>query len=225
MSGHHAVPTGGVWISDNGRLPKRNDRDLYITPRAVVEVAFRFLSKRTCEDFSFPNPRRILDLGAGEGIWGEMAHEFWPTAFIHGVEIYAGQKAHSAYNLWSQADMQTWNSSYACQPFDLAIGNPPYSLDEESVRIALNRVRQGGYVLMLLPLTFMTSQSRRDGLFRQYPLYAYAQYSQRISWSGDGKTPPRDHGLYLWKKGWDGPWRGYFLPNTLPCSENGNSAV
>jgi len=186
-----------------------------------VEVALQFLKEQVDDGSLFSDwtwdagskrPWRILDLGAGEGAWGEAAREHWPSAFIHGVELRRVTKP-ASYSLWSIIDMQEWNQCYAAQPFDIVIGNPPYCLAEQAVRIGLERVRDGGYVMQLLPITFLTSQGRRDGLFKEYPLYSYAQYSQRISWTDNGKTPPRDHALYLWKKGWGGPWEGHFLPN------------
>jgi hypothetical protein len=220
MSDHNAILTGGVWCPNNGKLPSRADSDVYLTPKAVVEVAYQFLKEQAQEflvDYTYENGAtralRILDLGAGPGAWGEVARNHWFHAFIQGVEL-RGVEKHPAYNLWSQMEMQQWHTHYACEPFDLVIGNPPYCLAEQAVRIGLERVREGGYVMQLLPITFLTSQGRRDGLFNEYPLYSYAQYSQRISWIDNGKTPPRDHALYLWKKGWEGPWEGHFLPNT-----------
>lgn len=206
-----AVPTGGVWMNDNGRLPKRADSDLYVTPRENVEIALDFLVERVSA-LLHRNNWRILDLGAGPGVWGQAVRVRWPNAFIHGVELRDIPNPGS-YDLWSRIDMRSWAAVYACPTFDLVLGNPPYSLDEEAVRIGLDRVCSGGHVMMLLPITFLTSQSRRDGLYAEYPLRYYAQFSQRISWNGSGKTPPRDHALYVWQKGVRQPFEGYFLPN------------
>ncbi len=223
MSRNNVVSTGGAWLTDTGSLPSRAVADLYVTPRSAVDVAYEFLKEQApefvCKDVLENRGSRnwhLLDLGAGPGVWGEAARARWPSAFIHGVELRS-VSANPAYNEWSTMDMQEWQAYYAdarIRPFDLVVGNPPYSLDEEAVRIGLERLRDGGWALFLLPITFLTSQSRRDGLFKEYPLYAYAQYSQRISWTDNGKTPPRDHGLYLFRRGWSGSWTGHFLPNT-----------
>ena len=221
MSKCKAVASGGVWINDNGKLPKRNDQDAYLTPRENVEVALDFLiaHERWLYRGENSRPLRILDLGSGEGVWGDVARWRWPTAFIHGVELRSIPKPDS-YSLWSIIDMRSWDKYYASNPFDLVLGNPPYCIAEEAVRIGLSKVRANGVVAMLLPITFLTSQGRRDGLYKEHPLRYYAQFSQRISWTADGKTPPRDHALYCWSKGWRGEqFTGYFLPNAERSAE------
>lgn len=216
MPKQRCVPTGGFYVSDNGRLPARAAYDTYLTPPGNVAVAFDFLVEHE-PLLESPFSPRILDLGAGEGVWGQVAREYWPAAFIHGVELRALPKP-ADYNIWSNVDMRSWSNNYDCKPFDLVVGNPPYSLAEEAVRIGLQHVCPGGMVMLLLPLTFLASQSRRDGLYREYPLTYFAQFSQRISWTGNGKTPPRDHALFCWRKGRlplldRKPFHGYFLPN------------
>lgn len=200
-------------------MPKRADQDTYLTPRENVEVALDFLiaKERWLYRGELSRPLRFLDLGAGEGVWGTAARERWPTAFIHGIEIRSVPKP-DAYNIWSLVDFRSWATNYAGREFDLAIGNPPYTLAEEACRIGLDKVRENGIVALLLPITFLTSQGRRDGLYREFPLLYYAQFSQRISWTADGKTPPRDHALYVWgKDSLRSPvtpyFKGYFLPN------------
>lgn len=211
-------------MSDNGKLPQRASQDTYLTPRENVGVAFSFLLERDLgldadENVTESRPWRFLDLGAGaNGVWGEVARCLWPDAFIHGVEIQNVPKP-AAYNWWSCVDMRSWAELYSGKKYDAVFGNPPYALAETAVRIGLDRVEDGGWVAMLLPITFLSSQGRRDGLFRQHPLTYYAQFSQRISWTKNGRTPPRDHALYVFVKGGSGPFQGYFLPNVRSVSE------
>lgn len=222
MSGRsQLITTGGLYINKTPDLPARAEKDLYATPRAAVEQAYQFLLQReptfrAHRAGSFngnsvnSRPWRILDIGAGGGVWGQVAREIWPTAIILGVEERRVPRP-AAYSGWFTADVREWHKTYRGEPFDLVASNPPYYCAEECVRIGMERLREGGFLMMLLELRFLVGQRRRDGLYTEYPLRYFGAYSRRISWTHDGKTPPRDHGLYLFEKGYTGPYQGYFL--------------
>jgi hypothetical protein len=69
----------------------------------------------------------VLDICAGYGAWASEARRIWPDASIDAVEIDASKLEH----------LQKWCDSITigdyrealkkCQPYDLVIGNPPFS--------------------------------------------------------------------------------------------------
>src|SRR5260370_34132868 len=56
----------------------RHDKDVYQTPPEFAQAGL----ERVTVD-----PLRIVDVGAGDGIWGRLARERWPSAYLIGVEL------------------------------------------------------------------------------------------------------------------------------------------
>jgi hypothetical protein len=201
---------GDVYVP-NQELPERAENDRYITPRLECEQAFAMLMKwqplwcslqpaRSTTGQS--RPPYILDPGAGPGIWGTVARDIWPEALIHGIEIQ-DQPRPRAYDRY---DIGRFPGDHSVSGYDLVVGNPPFDQANLFVEESLKRLRQGGWLMFLLPLRYCTGSRRRDGIFQTHPLFLYAVYSRRISWRADGarKTPPRDHALFIWQKGYRG---------------------
>jgi hypothetical protein len=215
------VPLGEVWVRDTGSLPERAAHDKYLTPPDRVATAIQWLrqiERRYCAQhrepgglFNEPRDWRILDIGAGEGVWGIGAREVWPNAHIVGVEFRSECRKPGAYDHYWHGDLQDFPRLWPGNAFDLVIGNPPFYLAEESVRAGLHMLNRDGCLMFLLGLNFITSQGRRDGLYFDHPLKALGVWSRRISWTGNGKTNTRDHAMYLWQLGWQGEFSGYLL--------------
>ncbi len=158
-------------------------------------------------------PTRILDPGAGAGIWGSAARQRWRHARIVGAELRHDEPMHKAYDSYRYGDFLSmpWYES-----FDLVIGNPPYHIAEACVRRSLDLLDEGGYLIFLLRLAFMESLTRAVGLWRDYPCLDVGVYSKRPSFTGDGRTDATAYACFLWKKGYHG--RNAFrllLPATL----------
>jgi methylase of polypeptide subunit release factors len=105
-------------------LKPRDTFDHYPTPLPHVRAGLDLLPAI--------HPARILDPGAGGGIWGTEARSRWPESNITGVELRTINPAlQFPYDCWYTADFLTCPIP---QPFDLVIGNPPYRHAEEFVR-------------------------------------------------------------------------------------------
>lgn len=81
-------------------------------------------------------PSVVVDVGAGVGIFSEVAHEQWPAADIHAVDVNPvtlglQAVAASAWPDWhvklELADYRTWLESYTPSEPTLYLGNPPYT--------------------------------------------------------------------------------------------------
>lgn len=83
-----------------------------------------------------------------------------------------------------------WNEDYK-----VVITNPPYSLAEAFIRHALN-IRSNPYVVMLLRLNFLASESRHP-LFMEYPPDVYV-LPNRPCFTGDGKTDATEYAWFVW---------------------------
>ena len=198
-----AVNIGGNWIHDNGDLPKRVEKDVYLTPAKEAEQAYEFLLQAV-PALNNPNlfPFHILDVGSGGGIWGKVARSLWHQATITGTEIRDIPKP-CGYDHWEVGDFLKYDTCHT--RYDLVVGNPPYYADSDCVKHAMQLLKPGGHLLFLLKLTFITGQKRLETIYQQYGLQAFGVYTHRIRWyslNGDlGGSPPRDHGLFLWQKG------------------------
>lgn len=79
------------------------------------------------------------------------------------------------------------------QPFDVALGNPPFNLALEVVRHALKMSR---VVCMLLRINFLASQRRAAWMRANTPsIYVLPK---RPSFKSDGKTDATEYAWFLW---------------------------
>lgn len=150
----------------------RHERDAYVTPAAFAAAGLALVEGE---------PNRILDPGAGSGVWGEAARERWPWAHIIGVEIESSP-CPNAYSGW-------WSEDYLDRVFgnyDLIMGNPPYAHAEQFIRRSLTQLNYGGVCVFLLRLAFLESQSRGRGLFREHPPERVSVCMKRPVFYGDG---------------------------------------
>ena len=194
-----------IFIKEGTVLPERRPYDLYETPAGRawdgVTVVVEDLV-RSGDDLG-PN-LRILDPGAGAGIWGSCCRNLWPNAWIAGVELREVRPA-GAYDQWVIGEFNEFSiTDPAPGTWDLVIGNPPYRESESFIRVGLHYLRSGGRLLFLLRLAFLEGQRRGDGLWRELPPKRVDVCKARTSFSGDGKSNATAYGLYLWEKGFEG---------------------
>lgn len=182
-----------IYVNQGTTLPKRKDFDFYPTPLPVAVDALRRLPAGV-------NPRNILDPGAGTGVWGKAARFVWPKATVTGVDIRPVARP-PQYSFWFQHDFLLTD---AHGTFDMVVGNPPYKYAEQFVKHGMKHLETGGYLVFLLRLNFLESQSRAAGLWRQHPPCKVVVCSSRISFTGDGKTNATAYAYFIWQKGWQG---------------------
>jgi hypothetical protein len=187
---------------------ERHPHDFYATPRPFVEASLDLLPALT--------PRRILDPGAGDGMWGMVARERWPDAHILGYEI-RDVPWPAAYASWTVggADYLGMVRPNA----DLVIGNPPYSLAEAFVRAALHDLFPGGYLVFLLRLSFLETQGRHKGLWKQFPPQIVGVFADRPSFTSNGDTDNVGAVAVVWQQGWTGDTTLRFISSTQHLGE------
>jgi hypothetical protein len=185
-------------ITTTKQMRPRDANDFYPTPLKTCLRAIALLPN----DFV---PTTILDPGAGTGVWGEAAGEFYPHAAITGVEIRLDARVPAAYNYWYHDDFRLWTPPD--EDFDLIIGNPPYKYAEAFIRFGMDVLRPDGTMCFLLRLAFLEGQNRGKELWRRLPPYMVAVCSERPSFTGDGHTDATAYAMFYWRKGWTGETR------------------
>lgn len=180
----------------------RHLHDFYPTPRGHVEASLDLLP-----DVAF---RRIVDPGAGAGVWGEAARRRWPHAHISGYELRPVPKP-DAYDAWLRGDFL---ATPTYPDVDLVIGNPPYSMAEAFIRRSLGQVMEGGYVLLLLRLGFLEGQKRHRGLWQTYPPLVVGVFGDRPSFTGNGKSDNTAYAVFLWQRGYQADATLRFIQST-----------
>lgn len=185
-----------IYITRGTELPERIPFEHYATERALIRATLE--SHRPLKV-----PQSILDPGAGDGRWGQVAREFYPRAIIDGVEIRDLPMPTGFDGWWQQRDFLTLNRSWR---YDLIIGNPPYgpkrggvSMAECFIRHAWKMLAPGGTMMFLLRLAFQAGAARYEGLWMTHPLYKLVVLSCRPSFYGGG-TNGTDYGLFIWRK-------------------------
>lgn len=202
-----AIFNGNSLIIPGKDVVKDNPDDVFNTPEIVVRSVYRDILTRhlTAE------PRRLLDPGAGGGIWGIVAREQWQEVFIEGVELRPLKNPNPAvYDYWqSGEDFLLANVSLT----DLVIGNPPYgvtggkrdrTLCEKFIRTGMKNLRERGVMVFLLKTVYLEGIERGRSLFRQYRPAAVYVSSRRIHFRKNAKgkkgTNNVSYSLFVWQK-------------------------
>jgi len=180
-------------ITTDKPMRKRAKADHYPTAYGVCAAALRLI--RT-EGVS-----RILDPGAGTGVWGQAARVLWPSAWIIGVEL-RNVPPNTVYDEWQH---RSYKGAQIGDPVDVVMGNPPYKsrLPEYFVEHSLDLLRdRRGTLIQLLPITFLAGQGRGGKLWKVAPpSYVYVM-SRRPSFihSGEkaGNTDATEYALFIW---------------------------
>jgi SAM-dependent methyltransferase len=184
----------------------RKERDHYPTPFALALACVGRAATLTGEaaPLSGLRARNVLDLGAGNGVWGRAARAIYWSAWLDGYELRPSPKP-THYDGWWTEDVLAADFTTR---YGLILANPPYSSAEAFVRLALRLLTPGGRAAFLLPLGFRASQERNKpdgGLWSMAPLRELAVITPRPSFTENGNTDSTDYGLFVFENGYAGP--------------------
>lgn len=182
-------------MSATNRGGKRRESDYYPTPDAVADRVVALCSGHAVSG-------EVLEPSAGSGAFVRAVRKWMPSAHITAVEPHQATDLFAAgASCWSRVSLEEFADE---RRFSLIIGNPPYSLAEEHVRLCLGLLATAGRLVFLLRLSFLES-ARRAALFRETPLSDVHVFSKRPSFTNDGKTDSAAYAVFVWTDGHRGP--------------------
>lgn len=182
-----------------GEGTTRHDRDHYVTPVGVIRPLADELRWHMPSGQGAP---RILDCGAGTGV---IAHTF--RELIPGVEIVAIEsdrtyeeqlRAMSGANVVRIEDyLGPEVLAYRADPFDLVVGNPPFSLWQPFAARSLELIKPDGFVALLGNMHVYGSETRGTW-WRQHENDAQRVIYPRPSFTG-GATDAVEYAWIMWQ--------------------------
>lgn len=171
-------------------LRDREPSDFYPTPIELCRAGLLECMKIT--------PRSALDVGAGDGVWGQALREINPLVRLSGIDIREDAKGKDCgfYDEWILDDFMFYN-----RKFDLIFGNIPFRHANEFIKHSLDLLTDNGHILYLLRSAISESKKRFDMFFNNgyKPLYEY-QSVRRISFTGNKKSDNTAYSIFVWEK-------------------------
>lgn len=176
--------------------------DYHRTPSFAVRAVLPHLGE----------PRRVLDLGCGDGAIGTELRKAWPEADIIGIEASAplAKAAREArvdldehhrqiavYDEVHVTDALRLTDLGGGGTPDAIVSNPPFSLAREFAERAFDLVRPGGLVVFLLRLNWLAGQDRA-AWHRAAPSDVLV-LPRRPSFRADGQTDATEYGWFCWR--------------------------
>jgi hypothetical protein len=163
----------------------RREGDFYPTPQDVADRIVRSVDRH---DLIMPGAR-VLEPSAGDGAFVRAVRERQPEAKIMAVEPDPRHRhtlAEFTMHVWPHSLEEFTHTREAC--YDLVIGNPPYNLAAEHVRLCLDLLAPQGRLVFLLRLGFLASKGRRK-LFAEHPPERVDVLAERPSFSWTWTCP------------------------------------
>ena len=193
---------------------RNNALNEFITPR---ELALRMaqLSYEFLQDTDRVSVLNVIDGGANTGRFGSAVRQVYKDAWITGVELMKMPTKPLVYNEYF--DNTDFLNFWPNKSYDLAIGNPPFTVNNEPTaenfaRKNIYLLREGGWSIQLLRTNFLHS-AERVAFWQEYPAkYVYilvrrpSFYKQdpREEMFGKANTNAHDYSVFVWQKGWQG---------------------
>ena len=86
--------------------------------------------------------------------------------------------------------------------YDVIITNPPFNISLDIINKALDDVKEGGFVIMLLRLNYFGGKVRRNLWESHMPKYCFV-HNKRIGFLNNGKTDSIEYCHMVWQKGYN----------------------
>lgn len=154
-------------------------------------------------------PAFILEPSAGDGAFVRAAKMMWPMpgTVITAVEPLAAARPHlqrAGADEVSTVRLEEFavQAPERIQRADLVIGNPPFTLAEQHIRLLLGLMKPGAHIAFLLRLGFYGAQDRQD-FWAAFPEKWMFPVNPRPSFLGEhgkGKTDGQEYALFIWEK-------------------------
>lgn len=204
--------------------------DRYYTPEWCVDQCLDLVVPEFVEQLPgtllsalFPELGRVLEPGAGRGAFIRGVRKRYPAARITGVDndpdvwqaMLAAGATETNIGDYLSPEMKRW--LLADGEFDLAIGNPPFTLALEFITRSLEVAKA---VVFLLRQGFLSS-AKRAAFFRQHKPAKVHLLANRPAFDTPAGpatgTDTADYCFVTWLRGYTGPTELVWLPE-VPAS-------
>jgi hypothetical protein len=182
------------------------------TPGPIVQQGFEsyfwMLGTQKCQVL----PKRILDLCAGSGVFGQQARKFFPDAEIVAVEIRKEERANLDRH-YDEVHIGDFREGPWLGHFDLVVTNPAFSLFTDALSNGLEATTPTG-VVMLLGLNELGTRgsASRQAFTKSPPLWQW-RIAGTVGFRGPGTNPKtgkpwgcdtRSYSWWVWQRVADG---------------------
>lgn len=165
---------------------KQHIADYYVTPINEIE---KFLKNISIDG-------KILDPCAGGDSINKMSYPVALKNIYGDIDITTLDIRED-----SLAEIKANYLNYNCKnQYDVIITNPPFNQAFEIIKKALDDVKDGGKVIMLLRLNFLGSKERNKWLLNNPPSEIWV-HTKRMSFIKGKGTDSIEYAHYIWVKG------------------------
>jgi len=174
--------------------------DFYPTPVMVCKKVLNRLKEDGYHPpYNLDRKPTFLDPGSGNGSWGVAVRDIWRNSYLTGIELRKVLDVPiNVYDEWITGDFLT--HEFKDNKFDMIVGNPPFKLAEEFIRRSYSLlVPDAGTLVFLLRLSFLESQKRYHGLFKELPPTGVYVSSKRIKFFPGPMTTTVAHAFFVWR--------------------------
>lgn len=184
-------------MSSTNRSNERHKHisDYYVTP---VDNIYEFLNEFKEHEDILLREIAILDPCAGGDEINDMSYPIALKSFndklsIDTIDIREDSKANI---IGSYLDIDVKDN------YDVIITNPPFNISLDIINKALDDVKDGGFVIMLLRLNYFGGKVRRNLWENNMPKYCFV-HNKRIGFLGNGKKDSIEYCHMVWQKGYN----------------------
>lgn len=174
-----------------------NSPDVYESPTWSVEAIKQYLVDKTLMP-GHGRPLRVLEPGAASGNIVRAVKSILPGSVSH---IDAVELRPECYDDLNQCADGVYIGDFLTMgdrlPYDIIIGNPPYSLAREFIEKGMSLLREGGAMYYLLRINYVAPKCRKDLLRSNYP--DMLVLSRRPSFTNGG-SDGCEYAWYVWHK-------------------------